>query len=236
MTYPGKLECSGVNGSETFPMQRKEGRGVSLGIPQHLSFHPTHGTVTWRFNAVHAEVASHSCVPSPCWGAKGQAQERWRNLSWARGLRFAFNYRFNLKLSGFLLPEFLDDSRMSWQLFEWNQVIKQDVHFSFNQVGLAGWCAYQALFGLPFPNNTIYRCFLKWWYPQNTPKWSVFVGNHHINRSSPIRRVDIPYKNHRLDPPNERGEWLCIFASGSLGWISSSHYRHLRSRLILRFL
>ena len=22
----------------------------------------------------------------------------------------------------------------------------------------------------------IYWCFLKWWYPQNTPKWSVFVG------------------------------------------------------------
>ena len=24
----------------------------------------------------------------------------------------------------------------------------------------------------------IYWCFLKWWYPQNTPKWSFLVGNH----------------------------------------------------------
>ena len=28
-----------------------------------------------------------------------------------------------------------------------------------------------------FPKkNSIYVCFLKWWYPQNTPKWSFLVG------------------------------------------------------------
>ena len=44
-----------------------------------------------------------------------------------------------------------------------------------------------------------FRCFLKWWYPQNTPKWSFLVGkpekllgkptilgNHHIFVSHPI--------------------------------------------------
>ena len=25
-------------------------------------------------------------------------------------------------------------------------------------------------------NNTVDGCFLKWWYPQNTPKWSFLVG------------------------------------------------------------
>ena len=29
-----------------------------------------------------------------------------------------------------------------------------------------------------FPNSE-YGCFLKWWYPQNTPKWSFLVGKTH---------------------------------------------------------
>ena len=34
-----------------------------------------------------------------------------------------------------------------------------------------------------------YGCFLKWWYPQNTPKWSFLVGNpmvvgyHHFRKT-----------------------------------------------------
>ena len=37
-------------------------------------------------------------------------------------------------------------------------------------------------------NIYIYGCFLKWWYPQNTPKWSVLVGKpmvvwyHHFRK------------------------------------------------------
>ena len=39
--------------------------------------------------------------------------------------------------------------------------------------------------------KTIHGCFLKWWYPQNTPKWSFFlgkpmvVGYHHLNGGIP---------------------------------------------------
>jgi len=34
----------------------------------------------------------------------------------------------------------------------------------------------------------VYGCFLKWWYPQNTPKWSFLVGKsmvvgyHHLRK------------------------------------------------------
>ena len=30
----------------------------------------------------------------------------------------------------------------------------------------------------PIPSSR-YGCFLKWWYPQNTPKWSFLVGKRH---------------------------------------------------------
>ena len=29
---------------------------------------------------------------------------------------------------------------------------------------------------MTFFNISLYGCFLKWWYPQNTPKWSFLVG------------------------------------------------------------
>ena len=44
----------------------------------------------------------------------------------------------------------------------------------------------------PEISGELYGCFLKWWYPQNTPKWSFFlvgkpmvVGCHHF-RKPPI--------------------------------------------------
>ena len=45
-----------------------------------------------------------------------------------------------------------------------------------------------------FPLFPPYGCFLKWWYPPNTPKWSFLVGNPHIcqqkpNLQFPPRRV-----------------------------------------------
>ena len=43
-----------------------------------------------------------------------------------------------------------------------------------------------------FMYTYIYGCFLKWWYPQNTPKWSFLVGKpmvvgHHHFRKPPYR-------------------------------------------------
>jgi len=53
----------------------KEGRGGG-GFPWYsstpvVSSNPRYLGGSMR---VHAEVASHSCLPSPCWGAKGQAR------------------------------------------------------------------------------------------------------------------------------------------------------------------
>ena len=52
---------------------------------------------------------------------------------------------------------------------------------------------------------TINRCFLKWWYPQNTPKWSFLVGKpmvvgyHHFrkppNQKSIYVNQDVPLKH-----------------------------------------
>ena len=52
-----------------------------------------------------------------------------------------------------------------------------------------------------YPRNTyiyrlcIYGCFLKWWYPQNTPKWTFLVGKpmvvgyHHFRKPPYIRCI-----------------------------------------------
>ena len=54
--------------------------------------------------------------------------------------------------------------------------------------------------------NPPYGCFLKWWYPQNTPKWSFLVGkpmgllgNYHHFRSCPHRRLQGTYINAAPD-------------------------------------
>ena len=46
-----------------------------------------------------------------------------------------------------------------------------------------------------------FECFLKWWYPQNTPKWSFFVGKpmvvgYHHFRKPPFRHseISIPFQ------------------------------------------
>ena len=43
------------------------------------------------------------------------------------------------------------------------------------------WKRWVWWFGL---SHVRYRfgCFLKWWYPQNTPKWSMVVGYHHFRK------------------------------------------------------
>ena len=58
-----------------------------------------------------------------------------------------------------------------------------------NEVVFKGISAYQVF---------VYRCFLKWWYPQNTPKWSslvgkpVVVGYHHF-RKPPYTHKNLGY-------------------------------------------
>ena len=47
----------------------------------------------------------------------------------------------------------------------------------------------------------IYGCFLKWWYPQNTPKWSFLVG----------RPILVGYHDFRKPPYNWMVETQIIF-------------------------
>ena len=52
------------------------------------------------------------------------------------------------------------------------------------QVKSSGGC----LFGLSEASSSVCGCFLKWWYPKNTPKWSFLVGKpmvvgyHHFRK------------------------------------------------------
>ena len=52
--------------------------------------------------------------------------------------------------------------------------------------------------------RAIFVCFLKWWYPQNTPKWSFLLGKHPIRcwgnppfRETPIQRLMATHHMHR---------------------------------------
>ena len=52
----------------------------------------------------------------------------------------------------------------------------------------------EQLAGGQVPTTTWCGCFLKWWYPQNTPKWSLLVGKpmvvgYHHFRKPPINGV-----------------------------------------------
>ena len=56
-------------------------------------------------------------------------------------------------------------------------------------------CKY-ATCAFPPQKKTPIGCFLKWWYPQNTPKWSFLVGKpmvvgYHHFRKPPIDKNDI---------------------------------------------
>ena len=66
-----------------------------------------------------------------------------------------------------------------------------------------------------------YRCFLKWWYPQNTPKWSCLVGKpmvvgYHHFRKPPAHSQKCPRKAEDLWNPtlwrslgqHSFGSWL----------------------------
>ena len=47
---------------------------------------------------------------------------------------------------------------------------------------------------------TSYGCFLKWWYPQNTPKWSFFVGKPMVVGYHHFRKPPHNYICHSADP------------------------------------
>ena len=50
----------------------------------------------------------------------------------------------------------------------------------------------------------IYGCFLQWWYPQNTPKWSFLVGKHGCwvppFQETPISFQKPPYSLFEVSP------------------------------------
>ena len=62
----------------------------------------------------------------------------------------------------------------------------------------------------PIPKHPMYGCFLKWWYPQNTPKWSFVVGKPMV----------VGY--HHFRKPPYIGALSDSFLAGSLLWISES--------------
>ena len=45
--------------------------------------------------------------------------------------------------------------------------------------------------------NTVYGCFLKWWYPENTTKWSFLVGKPMIVGYHPFRNPPYAPGKHR---------------------------------------
>ena len=83
--------------------------------------------------------------------------------------------------------------------------------------------------------DSIYGGFLKWWYPQNTPKWLLLVGKPMVvGETHHFRNMTDKCDPRLLDPwPRTRirsapssptintcffGEWFCLVAS--LGWKS----------------
>ena len=73
-----------------------------------------------------------------------------------------------------------------------------------NEVVFKGISAYQVF---------VYRCFLKWWYPQNTPKWSSLVG----------KPVVVGYHHFRKPPYTHKNLGYPINVPLLWGW-SSAHF------------
>ena len=65
----------------------------------------------------------------------------------------------------------------------------------------SGW-KFQKYLSCHHQPQSIYGCFLKWWYPQNTPKWSFFNRKTHDCWVPPLKETPIyvggrfPSKNH----------------------------------------
>ena len=66
----------------------------------------------------------------------------------------------------------------------------------------------------------IYGCFLKWWYPQNTPKWSFLVGKpmvvgyHHFRKPPYIYTWNINPSNNKW---HQVHTWLTHWNSFTCG-------------------
>ena len=63
--------------------------------------------------------------------------------------------------------------------------------------------------------RNLHGCFLKWWYPQNTPKWSFLVGKPMV----------VGETHHFRKPPHESMTTICLsvkFTSWGFGGVSTS--------------
>ena len=75
----------------------------------------------------------------------------------------------------------------------------------------------------------VYGCFLKWWYPQNTPKWSFLVGKTHGSWVPPFLG-NPPYYGHIR--PFEWKQRQKFHGPWRLSWLA--HFRPLRSWMPMR--
>ena len=65
-----------------------------------------------------------------------------------------------------------------------------------------------------------YGCFLKWWYPQNTPKWSILVGKPMV----------VGYHHFRKPPYSRTGKTLLIHTN-SYSLLKAIDWVHLQKEL-----
>ena len=71
----------------------------------------------------------------------------------------------------------------------------------------------------------IYGCFLKWWYPQNTPKWSFLVGKpmvvgYHHFRKPPYRWKKHCFPRLEAEASSELAFWTPQWTVGQTGFRS----------------
>ena len=66
-----------------------------------------------------------------------------------------------------------------------------------------------------------YGCFLKWWYPQNTPKWSFLVGKPMVVGYPYFRKH--PYKQNRYYNQETNKDWMGPYQQTPFSKLRSSY-------------
>ena len=69
---------------------------------------------------------------------------------------------------------------------------------------------------------TLYRGFLKWWYPQNTPKWSFLVWKPWLLDTTILGNTHILHINSHLGHPSGRRHGPCVQGHGDVGCVQRS--------------
>ena len=115
----------------------------------------------------------------------------------------------------------------------------------------SGW-KFQKYLSCHHPQFSSSGCFLRWWYPQNTSKWSFLVGKpmvvgYHHFRKPPSHLYSIFSSSAKssspLPPwllaaphgcscvaPHRPPRWLCSTLAGAKGWRLRKAYEYLQHR------